>query len=184
MKDKERIIAISSGALAIFFSFCAIRFLFLRLYPESNLRSAYDMFILIAVICAFTACGVLIHVLIEIYRQNNELPKIITKITLLSDSNSTEKLFLLSGKESALIGKGDEAYIDLENADKSHLISYEHAILNQVDDNWFLECVSEEYEVGLKRSNNQYVYKLKPGICYKLFVNDVLYIAGERLLVG
>ena len=184
MKNKQLIIAISSGALAVFFSFCAIRFSFLRLYPESNLLSVYDMLILIAVLCAFAACGVLACVFIDIHRKNSELPKVITKITLLSDTNSTDRLYLLSGKESALIGKGYEAYIDLEHADQSHLISYEHAIVNQIDDNWFLECVSEEYGVGLKRSTDQYVYKLKPGICYKLFINDVIYIAGERLLVG
>jgi amino acid transporter len=184
MKNKEKLIALFGGALTIFFSFCAMRLLFLRLYPESNLRSVYDLLSLVFAVCALTACGILIYALVELNRQNNELPKIITRITLLTDSNSTDRLFLLSGKESALIGKGDEAYVDLEHAEQSHLISYEHAILNQVADNWYLECVSEEFEVGLKRAANPYVYKVKPGICYKLYINDVLYIAGERLLLG
>jgi len=127
---------------------------------------------------AFTAIFVLLRRLLIFSAQPD-----ITKITLLSNANAFEKEFVLGKRVSVLIGKSSEAYINLEDLEKNHLIANEHAVMNRVRNIWFIERLSDEYSVGLRRVNNQCVYKLKTGVCYRLYANDVLYIANKRLFI-
>ena len=114
-------------------------------------------------------------------RPAKDMPSV-NRVVLLSENNAHKREYLLREKRSALIGKGD-ADIDLEGADSSPLIAYEHAVMNRVGNDWFVERVSAEGMVGLRHKEGPYIYILKVGICYKLYTYDVLYIENERLLV-
>jgi len=104
----------------------------------------------------------------------------VTKIVLLSESNSPKEEFTLVGRTSLLIGKRDEVYIRSE----IDLALDGYAVINLVENNWYVERIFDERSIGLKRAGEQFVYRLKTGMSYRLQINDILYIGNERLLVA
>ena len=80
---------------------------------------------------------------------------------------------------SVLIGKRDTVYFRSE----IDLAVDGYAVVNCVENNWYLERVFDERSVGLKRAGEQFVYRLKTGMSYRLQINDIIYIGTERLLV-
>ncbi|MCL1810044.1 MAG: hypothetical protein FWG42_09820 [Clostridiales bacterium] len=104
----------------------------------------------------------------------------VTKIALLSEANELKEEFSLIDKMSALIGKNETA-VCLISVDDAEVDKY--AVINCVDGYWYIERVSDGRSVGLKRAGEQYVYKLKTGMHYRLHENDVIYVENERLLV-
>jgi len=104
----------------------------------------------------------------------------VTKMALLSDANEIKDEFSLIDRMSVLIGK-HEAVVCLISEDDAEVDKY--AVINCVDGYWYIERVSDGRSVGLKCAKEQYVYKLKTGMHYRLHTNDVVYIDNERLLV-
>ena len=103
----------------------------------------------------------------------------ITRIILLSEDNAFKEEFSLIDRTSALIGKRDSVYIRPE-IDAS---VEGYAVVNCVGGYWYVERVLDERNVGLKRAGEQFVYRMRSGISYRLQINDIIYIGDERLLL-
>ena len=131
------------------------------------------------VVFALSACAVIAYCLMPLLRNTAEEPQGVSKIVLLSEFNALKEEFSLCGRMSALISRGEYIHISSENDSAAT----EYAVLNRVDNSWYIEHVSDKRSVGFKRAGEQFVYKLKPGLCYKLQANDIIYIEDERLLV-
>lgn len=178
MGTDKKVLFIISRVLLLFFS-CTL--IYLAVYDRS--WTFYDILpIMLAVLCLANGALVTYILLVSRARRDYGAPDI-SKIILLSESNSFKKEYPLDDRKSALIGKGEHSYIDLENTGYPHLIGYEHAVLNRVQNVWYVERVSDEGRVGLRRAGSQFVYKLKTGNYYKLSAYDTLYVANEKLLV-
>jgi len=113
-------------------------------------------------------------------RLPHEQPSGITKMALLSDSNTIINEYHLDNKTSTLICLGDTVYFNFIEGNKSN---EEYAVLNKIGNDWYIERIAEERNVGIKRADEQYVYKLKTGSVYRIQNNDVVYIGNERLMV-
>ena len=139
----------------------------------------YKAFVFQLILHSLSLISVVVYLLYPLYRKTRSSDKTISKIVLLSDANEPADEFLLLNRKSAMIVRQDFVYISLEN----DVLVDEYAVINRVDSDWYIERISEKLVVGLRRAGEQYVYKLKPGVFYKMCANDTIYIEKERLLL-
>lgn len=112
--------------------------------------------------------------------------KEIAKLVQLDDDGEPVKEWYIRGETSLLIGKSNarqEAEIDLSDSEYASLISAEHAVLNRVGNEWFVEDIDSTSGTGLRPARKSSVERLQSGELYKLGPGDLLYIANTRLLV-
>ena len=124
-------------------------------------------------------CVALFYSFIMLFRKAHGAKQNVSKIVVLSETNARMDEFSLGSRASALIVKGDFVYVTIE----SDASVEDYAVINRVENYWYIERVAEAKNVGLKRAGENYIYKLKVGMCYRLHVNDIIYIENERLLV-
>ena len=138
-------------------------------------------YILIAQLIVFSlvACAIIIFCAGTLTSKSRGSAQGITRIALLSESNAPKEEFSLINRTSVLIGKRDTVYFRSE----IDLALDGYAVLNCVSSYWYVERAFDERNVGLKRAGEQFVYRLKTGMSYRLQINDIIYIGHERLLV-
>ncbi|MGF9642334.1 FHA domain-containing protein [Paenibacillus sp. FSL L8-0502] len=110
----------------------------------------------------------------------------IAKLVLIDEEGESIKEWYIEGETSLLIGKTtsrSEADIDLAGTDYASLVSVEHAVLNRVNSDWFVEDVDSDNGTGLRSANESVTKKLESGEPYRIYSGDLLYIANTRLLV-
>ncbi|GFN32134.1 FHA domain-containing protein [Paenibacillus xylaniclasticus] len=110
----------------------------------------------------------------------------ITKLVLLDDEEEAVHEWPLKGHSSLLIGKSTtpgEVDINLFEAEYASLISKEHAVLNFVSGQWFVEDIHSRNGVGIKKARQQKRRKLEVEEPHPIEIGDVIYIANTRLLV-
>ena len=177
MKTTNKYIITICSFLLVFF---LIELLCLaNIYSENLLHN-----IIFAQLLVFSlvACTVIICTVAPLFQKvQNETQDIskITKIILLSDTNTPVDDYSLVNRTSALINKGGAVDMSMESDSSTK----GYAVVNRVENEWYVERISEERSVALKRAGEQYIYKLKMGMCYRLNLNDILYVEKERLLV-
>jgi flagellar basal body-associated protein FliL len=179
MKKGKKTIIIFGGILFALFLIA----LAYSLYSSFSLRFSDDflsnIFFIQLIVFSFLAWIVIFYAFRLLFRKNKGSGQIITKIVLLSESNSLLEEFSLIKRTSVLIGKREHIYIRTE----VDLTVDEYAVLNFVNNCWYVERVLDERRVGIKRAGEQFVYRLKTGMCYQLHINDIICIDNERLLV-
>ncbi|WP_342415119.1 FHA domain-containing protein [Paenibacillus sp. FSL R10-2782] len=137
--------------------------------------------------------GVLVYILrnlVSVERvakpQTQTQRKRIAKLILMDEEGESIKEWYIEGETSLLIGKTtarSEADIDLAGTDYASLVSVEHAVLNRVNSDWFVEDVDSGNGTGLRPANESVTKKLESGEPYRIYTGDLLYIANTRLLV-
>ncbi|HBF39864.1 MAG TPA: FHA domain-containing protein [Firmicutes bacterium] len=116
------------------------------------------------------------------YDQNHNS---ISKLILKDREGRNTQTWDLRRKTSLVIGKSLEYDVDinLEDADYASLISKEHAILNCVDDSWYVEDIGSTNGSGIKKGGENSKARIEPGKPYKLNSGDIIYIANTQILV-
>jgi len=174
IKTSKRFIVVLSSILLAFFLTALVCFTFF--YFEGLL---IIIFLAQLIVFSLGAASVIVYSLIPLFYKVQNLAHDITKLVFLSETNTPTDEFSLINRTSVVISKGEAVYISLE----SHSANDEYAVINRVRNYWYIERVSEARSIGLKRAGEQYVYKLKPSMSYRLYINDIIYIENERLLV-
>jgi len=174
MKATKQFILVLSGALLAFFLFALAWFT--NNDPETHMRS---IFVAQLVVLSVASLSIFVFSAWSLFRKAKSTAQDITRLVLLSEFNAPKEEFSLVDRMSVLIGKRDAVYFRSE----IDLAVDGYAVVNRVDNHWFIERVFDERSVGLKRAGEQFVYRLKTGMSYKLQQNDIIYIGSERLLV-
>ena len=178
MKTKKNVIIWLSVLLLLIFFLTALKVYVFTVEIDRLLSNI----LLVIIMLTIFASSAIIYFLITIIRKPH-IPQDISKITLLSENDNTiiDKHSLdLSDKTSVLICKGEIIYFRLSEGAAG---AEEYAVLNRVEQYWYIENITDARRVGIKRAGEQYVYKLKNNMRYKLQSNDVIYIKKERLLI-
>lgn len=118
--------------------------------------------------------------------RNEPINNTITKLVLLNENGESVKEWVINEETSFLIGKQTpniDVDIDLSDTEYASLINYEHAVLNRVLDNWYIEDIDSIYSIGIKRANKHSKSKLDPGRPCQIFAGDTIYIANAMILV-
>ena len=176
MKTSERKFAFAMSILMLLTFLVAISY-----FIHSESENFISHVILIQLIgIALTSLATAIYCIWPQLRLPLEQPSHINRLALLSESNSITNEYHLDNKMSTLICLGDTVYFNFLEGNKNN---EEYAVLNKIGNNWHIERITEERNVGIKRAGEQYVYKLKVNSVYKIQSNDIVYIGNERLLV-
>ena len=182
MKLAQILTVAVSGVLSAFFLTVLVLFAYNYHYDFNVLSDSfvYNLLVIQTAVLFSAACAVLAVAVVMLCRKIRDSSNIIEKLVLLTDMNAPADECNLSGRMSVMIGRNVTSHISFD----TDTIAYEYAVVNRVKNAWYIERVSDGRSVGLKRAGEQFVYKLKPGLYYKLQINDVIYIEKERLMIG
>lgn len=112
--------------------------------------------------------------------------KTIAKVVLLDDDGERIKEWYVKGEISVLIGKTTsrgEVDIDLSDSEYASLVSPEHAVLNRVGDDWFIEDVDSETGTGIRKAGRSDTRRLIAEEPVPIGAGDMIFIANTRLLL-
>ena len=177
-KTNEKFIIALCSLLLIYF--VVIIIIFLQEGTHAEYSFIYNVIFAQLIALSTATLIIIIYVIRSLYWQTRYYGSSLSKIVILSDSNTYQSECSLINRNSVLICKADEIYFSFLDA---RFPTEEYALLNCVNNTWYIERSSDNQNVGIKHAGEQYVYKLKIGIPYKINRNDVVYIDGERLVV-
>lgn len=110
----------------------------------------------------------------------------VAKIVLLDDDGERVKEWYVKGEISVLIGKntqGGEVDIDLADSEYASLVSSEHAVLNRVGDQWFIEDAESHSGTAIRKAGRSDAKQLIVEEPVEIGTGDMIFIANTRLLV-
>ncbi|MEK3734047.1 MULTISPECIES: FHA domain-containing protein [unclassified Paenibacillus] len=113
-------------------------------------------------------------------------PRDIVKLVQIDEDGEPVKEWYIMGQTSLLIGKSNpmqEVEIDLADSEYASLISSVHAVLNRVNQEWFIEDNDSASGTGVRAASRSTAMKLQSGEPCRINSGDLLYIANTRLLV-
>lgn len=110
----------------------------------------------------------------------------VAKIVLLDDDGERVKEWYVKGENSVLIGKNTqrgEVDIDLSDCEYASLVSSEHAVLNRVGDQWFIEDADSHSGTAIRKAGRSDAKRLIVEEPLEIGMGDMIFIANTRLLV-
>lgn len=108
----------------------------------------------------------------------------ISRIILIGSQGKQDKEWSLSDSNSVLIGKNtDNFFVDIDLSDEIYAdyIAPKHAVMNFADGIWYIEDYDSVNGVGIKKTGEDYAFKLKPNVLYRLDKGDVIHISKIKL---
>ena len=109
----------------------------------------------------------------------------IRELVILDEKDKPLKAWNLSGRTALIIGRknqDEEVDIDLGDCEYSALIEPQHAVLNFSEERWYLEDISQENGVRIRKAEDGMNYRLTGRPC-RVGAGDVIYIANTKLLL-
>lgn len=109
----------------------------------------------------------------------------IKRFVLIAGGGEREKEWYCEGAKSFLIGKstaGREVDMELGDTEYSEYIADEHAALNYADGFWYIEDLDSLNGVGIKKRDEEFALRIKPGTPYKIDEGDIIYISKAKIL--
>ncbi|MNN55177.1 FHA domain-containing protein FhaB [compost metagenome] len=119
-------------------------------------------------------------------RDSHQEEKEIFKIVLLDDDGERVKEWFVKGETSVLIGKSTqngEVDIDLSDCEYASLVSPEHAVMNRVGNEWFIEDVESHSGTGIRKAGRSDANRLVIEEPVRVGAGDMILIANTRLLI-
>ena len=107
----------------------------------------------------------------------------VSKLTVMKESGDIKSEYPLENKKAFIIGKSDRAETELEYSGSGGALKYEYAVLNLEKNHWYIEAVSESYGVGIRKEHDSVFRRLRTGKPCLMGKNDVIEIAGKRIIV-
>lgn len=109
----------------------------------------------------------------------------VRQLVLLDEEGRPIKTWDMAGRVSLIIGKKNKEEnvdVDLSDCAYSALIEDCHAVLNYSSGSWFVEDLSLENGIRIKKVEDGRCYQVMKRPC-KVLAGDVLYIANTKLLL-
>ena len=116
-----------------------------------------------------------------------EIPKIVSKISLIDKTGEPVTSWELYGKISMIIGKDiGENFVDIDLSQSPYaaMVDVEHAVLNYSDGSWYIEDLDSKNGIAIKKVGQKNSYKLSATEPCKLDFGDIIFIGNCQLLVA
>lgn len=171
-----RIIDMIVGAAIALICFTALTFI----------SNVYVRFGIIGWVILISIVSYVIYVLNEERKKEKISKQGITKVSLLNEENKVIDEWSLIGQVSVVIGKStfeEKVYIDLNNSVYSPLIDDNHAVLNYAEGNWYVEDISSDKVVAIKKAEDNRKYNVVKGSPCTIKRGDIIYISKVKLLL-
>ncbi|MBC2167688.1 FHA domain-containing protein [Listeria booriae] len=128
---------------------------------------------------------------IFVYTISSQIPRKrisnVKVIALLDADGEILKEWHISGKSGLLIGKSyknDAVDIDLADTDYAVLVAHEHAVLNFVEGQWYIEDLGSRNGTGIKSKQASKIKRLAEKETYQIQSGDRIYIAKTLLEIN
>ena len=110
----------------------------------------------------------------------------IRRLLLLDEEERPIKTWEMAGKVALVIGKRNQQEpvdVDLSDCAYSDLIEEQHAVLNYCKGDWFVEDLSLQNGIRVKKVEDGQCYQVMKRPC-KVCAGDIIYIANTKLLLS
>lgn len=119
-------------------------------------------------------------------QQNKGYFTVVTEAVLLDDDAERPiRTWELKGKISLLIGKDGKDHpvdIDLNDTEYSALVDEQHATLNYVSGDWYVEDLYSKNGLRIRKREDGACYKIAKDKPCKVVKGDILLVANTKLL--
>ncbi|HIS62125.1 MAG TPA: FHA domain-containing protein [Candidatus Scybalomonas excrementigallinarum] len=184
MKDKNiQAIGWDIGILGILSIFLLIT------YFQLKQRILHEPFAIVAIIgWLFVGCDLIIQIQKGTRKKKREEITAIGEVrqlVLLDEAGRPIKTWDMAGRVSLVIGKKNKEEnvdVDLSDCAYSALIEDCHAVLNYSSGSWFVEDLSLENGIRIKKVEDGICYQVMKRPC-KVLAGDILYIANTKILL-
>ncbi len=175
------------GILACLSAYLLIQIYYLSSYIIPSARGEpweklASLFLVQSVFFAACILAVFIYDFLQMKKRDDTSP--FASVLLVSGDGKIKNEFLLQGKHSFIItGKKDGKEVFIEDVQNPEPGKYLYGICNLTGGCWYLEVLSCKRPVGLRRENENVVYKLKEEIPYPLCKSDVIYADTCKIVI-
>lgn len=110
----------------------------------------------------------------------------IRKIQLINEENEIIKTWDVGDKISFIIGKNskdNDVFVDLNCSIYSSFIEDNHAVLNYAAGKWYIEDLSEESGITIKKNDDDIKYRIVKDAPCEIKKGDILFISKVKLLL-
>lgn len=184
MKNKHFISSCVIVCLELFFLFSAF-YLYqfvLSSVSEISLKHTITFLVVQNLILAVLSLAVYLYLIIQDRKKMSVSP--FQSLKIMTYSGELKEEIILIDKQALFIAGKERKEIFVKNIETGYSEQIEYAVLNLVSGYWYIEAMSKQYPIGLKKENESMVYKLKPEIPYKLSKNDIIYVNASKILVN
>lgn len=109
----------------------------------------------------------------------------IRRLILINHDGERDMEWAIENATSILIGRGSRRHhvdVDLAEHRYAAFVSDSHAVMNRMGSDWYIEDLGARNGVGVKKSGDDYNYRIQPGKPYRVEIGDMIYIGKIRLL--
>lgn len=175
------------GIAACLFAYLLIQIYCLSAYiiptaPGESWEKMASLFLVQSVFFAACILAVFVFDFLQRTKQNETSP--FASLLLVSGEGKIKSEFVLHGKRSFIItGKKNGTEVFLEHAQNPEPGKFLYGFGNLTGGHWYLETVSSKTPAGLRRGDENVIYKLKEEIPYQLRRSDVIYIHTYKIVI-
>ena len=120
-----------------------------------------------------------------IWEKNKEIVKTSPFCSFVIVNKSGKKIrevFLEDKKSFFLVKKNGKELICIETG-QTDFREPIYAVFNLFEGNWYIENVSEQYPIGIRRGEEAVIYRLKNNMPYRLCPSDIIYMDSTKILI-
>ena len=171
---------------------CVFVYLLIQIYYLSNYivpsatkepwRDFVCLFLIQSVFFAVCIFAVFIFLFLQRMKRENTSP--FEALLLVNSEGKIKREVLLSDKHSFLITgakNGRDVFIEsIQDPDSDRHL---YGVCNLVNGRWYFETMTVSRPIGLKRGNENVIYRLKEGMLYQLDAADVIYADTCKIVI-
>ena len=171
---------------------CVFVYLLIQIYYLSNYivpsatkepwRDFVCLFLIQSVFFAVCIFAVFIFLFLQRMKRENTSP--FEALLLVNSEKKIKREVLLSDKHSFLITgakNGRDVFIEsIQDPDSDRHL---YGVCNLVNGRWYFETMTVSRPIGLKRGNENVIYRLKEGMLYQLDAADVIYADTCKIVI-
>lgn len=171
---------------------CVFVYLLIQIYYLSNYivpsatkepwRDFVCLFLIQSVFFAVCIFAVFIFLFLQRMKRENTSP--FEALLLVNSEGKIKREVLLSDKHSFLITgakNGRDVFIEsIQDPDSDRHL---YGVCNLVNGCWYFETMTVSRPIGLKRGNENVIYRLKEGMLYQLDAADVIYADTCKIVI-
>ncbi len=171
---------------------CVFVYLLIQIYYLSNYivpsatkepwRDFVCLFLIQSVFFAVCIFAVFIFLFLQLIKRENTSP--FDALLLVNSEGKIKREVLLSDKHSFLItGAKNGRDVFIESIHDPDSDRYLYGVCNLVNGRWYFETMTASRPIGLKRGNENVIYRLKEGMLYQLDASDVIYADTCKIVI-
>ncbi len=132
----------------------------------------------------FAVCIFAVFIFLFLQRMKRENTSPFEALLLVNSEGKIKREVLLSDKHSFLITgakNGRDVFIEsIQDPDSDRHL---YGVCNLVNGRWYFETMTVSRPIGLKRGNENVIYRLKEGMLYQLDAADVIYADTCKIVI-